>query len=136
MLFLYLKELNGAHIIKKFINVHTECEKEINEIIVENCSLLATHRHGCYILQKFLVGPNQKLKYDLINNLIENCFVLIIDQFGNYVIQTILTLNEKESSSLIAMKICDNLPYYSKHRYSSNAIERCFDFCDKKLEKN
>ena len=130
-----LKELNGTHIINKLVNDHPECAEEINKIIVENCSLLATHRHGCCILQKLMDGPNQKLKYDLINNLVENCFVLIIDQFGNYVIQSILTLNEKESSSAIAMKVCDNLPYYSKHRYSSNVIEKCFDFCDKKVRK-
>ena len=33
------------------------------------------------------------------------------------------------------MKICDNAPYYSKHRYSSNVIEKCFDFCGKKEKK-
>jgi hypothetical protein len=82
-----------------------------------------------------LEGPNKKLKNNLINNLIENCFVLIIDQFGNYVIQSILLLNENKPSSAIAMKICDNVPYYSKHRYSSNVIEKCFDFCGKKDRK-
>ena len=130
-----LKELNGTHIVNKFINEHPECADEINKIIVDNCSLLATHRHGCCILQKMLEGPNKKLKNNLINNLIENCFVLIIDQFGNYVIQSILLLNENKPSSAIAMKICDNVPYYSKHRYSSNVIEKCFDFCGKKDRK-
>ena len=130
-----LKELNGTHIINKFINDHKECAEEINKIIIDNCSLLATHRHGCCILQKMLEGPDKKLRNQLINNLIENCFVLIIDQFGNYVIQRILLLNDKTSSSAIAVKICDNLPYYSKHRYSSNVIEKCFDFCGKKEKK-
>ena len=130
-----LKELNGTHIVNKFINEHPECADEINKIIVDNCSLLATHRHGCCILQKMLEGSNKKLKNNLINNLIENCFVLIIDQFGNYVIQSILLLNENKPSSAIAMKICDNVPYYSKHRYSSNVIEKCFDFCGKKDRK-
>ena len=130
-----LKELNGTHIINKFINDHHECADEINKVIIDNCSLLATHRHGCCILQKMLEGPNKKLRNNLINSLIENCFVLIIDQFGNYVIQSILLLNDKSSSSAIAMKICDNLPYYSKHRYSSNVIEKCFDFCGKKEKK-
>ena len=127
-----LKELNGTHIINKFVNDHPECADEINKNIVDNCSLLATHRHGCCILQKMLEGPNKKLRNSLINNLIENCFVLIIDQFGNYVIQSILLLNDNKFSSAIAMKICDNVPYYSKHRYSSNVIEKCFDFCGKK----
>ena len=130
-----LKELNGTHIINKFINDHPECADEVNKIIVESCSLLATHRHGCCILQKMLEGPDKRLKNNLITNLIENCFVLIIDQFGNYVIQSILLLNEHKSSSAIAMKICDNVPYYSKHRYSSNVIEKCFDFCGKKEKR-
>ena len=130
-----LKELNGTHIIYKFVNVHHECAEEINKVIIENCSLLATHRHGCCILQKMIEGSDKKLRNNLINNLIENCFVLIIDKFGNYVIQSILLLNEKSSSSAIVMKICDNVPYYSKHRYSSNVIEKCFDFCGKKERK-
>ena len=130
-----LKELNGTHIINKFVNEHPECADEINKIIVENCSLLATHRHGCCILQKMIEGSDKKLKESLINNLIDNCFVLIIDQFGNYVMQSILLLNESKFSSAIAMKICDNILYYSKHRYSSNVIEKCFDFCAKKEKK-
>ena len=130
-----LKELNGTHIINKFMNEHPEYADEINKIIVDNCSLLATHRHGCCILQKLLEGPNRKLKNNLIKSLIENCFVLIIDQFGNYVIQSILLLNDIKASSAIAMKICDNVPYYSKHRYSSNVIEKCFYFCGKRERK-
>ena len=130
-----LKELNGTHIITKFVNEHSECADEINKIIVDNCSLLATHRHGCCILQKMIEGSDKKLKENLINNLIDNCFVLIIDQFGNYVMQSILLLNENKFSSAIAMKICDNVLYYSKHRYSSNVIEKCFDFCGKKEKK-
>ena len=130
-----LKELNGTHIINKFITEHPECAEEINKIIIENSSTLATHRHGCCILQRLLDGPDKKLKADLIANLIENCFVLIIDQFGNYVIQSILLLNIPKASGAIAMKICDNLQYYSKHRYSSNVIEKCFDYCGKKERK-
>ena len=130
-----LKELNGTHIIQKLLNEHPETGECINKIIVENCSSLATHRHGCCVLQKFLDGPYKKLKYDLIQNLINNCLVLIIDQFGNYVIQSILLLKEKKACSEIALKICDNVPYYSKHRYSSNVVEKCFDYCSEEEKK-
>ena len=130
-----LKELNGTHIINKLITVHPECANNINKIIVENSSTLATHRHGCCILQKLLDGPDKNLKNDLIDNLVENCNLLIVDQFGNYVIQSILLLNNVKASGAIALKICNDLQYYSKHRYSSNVIEKCFDYCGKK-EKN
>ena len=75
------------------------------------------------------------MKNDLIENLIDHCNLLIVDQFGNYVIQSILLLNNVKASGAIAMKICDNLQYYSKHRYSSNVIEKFFDYCGKKEKK-
>ena len=84
---------------------------------------------------KLLLIEEENVINDLIDNLIENCFVLIIDQFGNYVIQSILLLNNAKASGAIALKICDNLQYYSKHRYSSNVIEKCFDYCGKKEKK-
>ena len=126
-----LKELNGTHIIQQFLLKYPEYSNEINKIIIENCASLASHSHGCCVLQKFLNGKDKNLKDMLINNLINNCLVLIIDQYGNYVIQSILLLNESKSSSAIAMKILDNVAYYSKHRYSSNVVEKCFDFCGK-----
>ena len=130
-----LKEMQGVHIIDKFISSHPECEYEINKIIVDNCSLLATHKHACFFLQNIIELPNKPLKSELIKNLIDICSVLIIDQFGNYIIQTILELKNNKYSSDITLIISDNAPYYSKHRYSCNVIEKCFDICGKK-EKN
>ena len=130
-----LKELNGTHIIQQLLIKQPNCAQTINKIIVDNCASLASHSHGCCVLQKFLNGKDKNLKENLINNLINNCLVLIIDQYGNYVIQSILLLNESKSSSAIAMKIYDNVAYYSKHRYSSNVVEKCFDFCGKNERK-
>ena len=130
-----LKELNGTHIIQQLLIKHPQCSGHINKIIVDNCASLASHSHGCCVLQKFLNGKDKNLKESLINNLINNCLVLIIDQYGNYVIQSILLLNESKSSAAIAMKIYDNVAYYSKHRYSSNVVEKCFDFCGKNERK-
>ena len=131
-----LKELNGTHIIQKLLTEHPESGDSINKIIVENCSSLATHRHGCCVLQKFLDSKYKKLKNDLIKSLVNNCLVLITDQFGNYVIQTVLLLNDKKISSEIALKIAGNVPYYSKHRYSSNVVEKCFDLCNESIKNS
>ena len=131
-----LKELNGAHIIQKvLLNYPNSCE-EINKIIIDNCSFLATHRHGCCVLQKFIDGNYKNLEKDLIKNLVNNTLMLITDQFGNYVIQSILLLKNDEINSQIAKKINDNIPYYSKHRYSSNVVEKCFDLCNENDKNN
>ena len=131
-----LKELNGAHIIQKVLLEFPDSCDDINKIIIDNCSYLAAHRHGCCVLQKFLDGNYKKLEGNLINNLINNCLVLITDQFGNYVIQSILSLKLDKVNSQVAKKIIDNIPYYSKHRYSSNVVEKCFDLCNEQDKKN
>ena len=131
-----LKELNGAHIIQKLLMEYPQSCLDLNKIIIENCSYLATHRHGCCVLQKFLDGNYKDLEDDLIKNLVNNCLVLIADQFGNYVIQSILLLKKEKINSEIAQKINDNIPYYSKHRYSSNVVEKCFDLCSEQDKKN
>ena len=130
-----LKEMHGLHIINKLLSLHPEVENEIGKIILDNCPILAMHKHGCFFLQKILEGPERPLKFELIKNLLDICHGLIIDQFGNYVVQSILQLNISKYSSAIALLISESAPSYSKHRYSCNVVEKCFDFCGKK-ERN
>ena len=71
----------------------------------------------------------------LINKLIDNTLILIIDQFGNYVIQSILLIGNKIYGNKIANKIIENVCYYAKHKYSSNVVEKCFDYSDAPARK-
>ncbi len=130
-----LKELNGTHIIQKFINDFPQYSSLINNIVIDNCISLATHRHGCCVLQKYLDNVNKDFKKRLVKILIDNTLVLIIDQFGNYVIQSIFQLKNVNDSNLIVEKLAENAPYYSKHKYSSNVVEKCFDACDENHRK-
>ena len=130
-----LKELNGTHIIQKFNTDYPSYSNIINKIVIDNCESLATHRHGCCVLQKYLDSPDEAMKRNLINSLIDKCLVLIIDQFGNYVMQSVLLLNDVDASNAIASKLLENAAYYSKHKYSSNVVEKCFDFCDEDARK-
>ena len=125
-----LKELNGTHIIQKFLNDFPNFQDLIDDIIIVNCSSLAMHRHGCCVLQKFLESSKGEKREKLIKYLINDCEKLIIDQFGNYVIQSILLLNEVSFSNKIVEIIIKNPSYYSKHKYSSNVVEKSFDYCD------
>jgi hypothetical protein len=125
-----LKQLNGTFVVQKFAEVNNEYSNEINEIIVENAPVLSTHRHGCCVIQKYLELKDPIMTPKLLDKLIENCLLLIIDQFGNYVIQTILLMGDKKYGNKLAEKITENVVYYAKHKYSSNVIEKCFDYCD------
>ena len=130
-----LKELNGTHIIQKLINDFPSYAPKIHKIIIDNCASLATHRHGCCVLQKYLDGSDKDLQKKLIDGLVENSLVLVIDQFGNYVIQSMLLLCDAEASEKLVDKLLGNITYYSKHKYSSNVVEKCFDYSDAPARK-
>ena len=126
-----LKQLNGTFVVQKFAEVNNnEYAKQINEIIVENAPVLSTHRHGCCVIQKYLELKDPIMTPHLLDKLIDNCLLLIIDQFGNYVIQSILLMGDKKYGNRLAEKIAENVVYYAKHKYSSNVVEKCFDYCD------
>ena len=130
-----LKELNGTHIIQKYINDFPQYSSLINNIVIDNCISLATHRHGCCVLQKYLDNISEDFKKKLVKILIDNTLILVVDQFGNYVIQSIFQLKNINNCNLIVEKLAENAPYYSKHKYSSNVVEKCFDVCDENHRK-
>ena len=131
-----LKELNGTFVVQKFANIHKKYSNEINEIIVENSPVLSTNRHGCCVIQYYLDIKDPIMTPNLLDKLVENCLLLIIDQFGNYVIQSILLMGNKNYGNKLAEKISENVVYYAKHKYSSNVVEKCFDYCDGNYRMN
>ena len=130
-----LKELNGTHVVQKFASDYPQYAPFVNKVIIDNSPTLATHRHGCCVIQKYLETSQGEMLHMLLDKLINNCLMLIIDQFGNYVIQSILLMNSRECGNAIAMRITENVCYYAKHKYSSNVVEKCFDYCDDNARK-
>ncbi|MCQ2817688.1 MAG: hypothetical protein MJ252_10525 [archaeon] len=125
-----IKELNGTHVVQLFTKTFPSYSDIINKIIVENCHLLAIHRHGCCVLQKYLQTSEEEMLLGLIKQLIKNCLDLVVDQFGNYVIQSILLMKNISYGNEITRKITENVCFYAKHKYSSNVVEKCLDHCD------
>lgn len=125
-----LKELNGTFVVQKFSKMYKEYTNAISDIIIEGSHILSTHRHGCCVIQKYLELNDPYLVPKLIDKLLDKSLLLIVDQFGNYVIQTILKKNNKNYGNKLAEKIVENVVYYAKHKYSSNVVEKCFNYCD------
>jgi hypothetical protein len=121
-----INELNGIHIIYKFINNFPEFLNEVNNIIYNNCISLATHQRGCFFIQNYLLMINKRIdcKQKIVNIILNNCLILIIDQFGNYLIQCLLSLGDNEIILAIINKILNNIAFYSKHKYSNYVIEK------------
>ena len=123
-------EMNGIHIIYKFINEFSEFLEEINDIILDNCLNLATNKRGCFFTENYLIilgnFNDNNYKTKIIDKLLNNCSILITDKIGNYLIQYLLTLGDNKIISEIINKIINNIGFYSKHKYSNYVIEKLF----------
>ena len=120
-------DLNGSHIIYKLIQTKNRNIKIIEHIICTQVKDIAITRKGCSFLKKYFDFANEnelmKVKQCILKDLKE----IITDQYGNYVIQSILM---KENSVLIKEflnEIIKNIVYYSNNKFSSNAVEKCFE---------
>jgi hypothetical protein len=125
-----IKEVNGTHIIYKFIKIFPEFLEASNEIIINNILSISTHKRGNIFIQNYISYisslSNNNLRKNIIQPLLNNCLILIIDPVGNYIIQYLLSLEDSDITINIINKIIDNISFYSKHRYANYVIEKIF----------
>ena len=124
---LLVTDLNGSHIIYKLILTKNKKVKIIEDIICMQVKDIAITRKGCSFLKKYFDFENEndliKIKQCILQNLTE----IITDQYGNYVIQSILI---KEGSKIVKefiIEISKNIVFFSNNKFSSNAVEKCFE---------
>lgn len=125
-----LKDNNGYHIILKFCSIIKKTE-QIAKIIEDNLLDIAMNKFGCCAIQKCLqLFSNSQI----IKKIIFHTEELITNVYGNYVIQFIISMNNQEYNAQIIEKFKNNIIYLSKQKFSSNVIERCFDFCKESVK--
>ena len=120
-----INEINGTHIIYKFLYNYWEFLKSSNDIIINNILSIGMNKRGCIFLQNYLSTLNNKmLKNKVIQILLNNCTNLITDQFGNYLVQYLLNMKDSQISLKIINQTINNITFYSKHKYANYVIEK------------
>lgn len=128
-----IKDLNGNHVIQKILNKYLpeKCQF-IYDSIIENLMVVATHKHGCCVLQKCLnhVNSDQLSAFaDAILNY-ETFARLVNDQFGNYVLQYLISINSIEVDCRLFQNLVRNgLGDLCNLKFSSNVIEKLMKNC-------
>ncbi|ODV78285.1 ARM repeat-containing protein, partial [Suhomyces tanzawaensis NRRL Y-17324] len=128
-----IKDLNGNHVIQKILNKYQpkDCQF-IYDSIIEDLYIVATHKHGCCVLQKCLnhvtLPQLEEFSKCILN--FKNFQLLINDQFGNYVLQYLISINSLD----INYKIFENFVKYGINnlcnlKFSSNVIEKFLKNC-------
>ena len=85
---------------------------------------MATHRHGCCVLQRCIDHASESQKTQLISEITYNALALVQDPFGNYVVQYILDLQDSRFSDALIRRFINNVCLLSVQKFSSNVIEK------------
>ena len=102
---------------------------------------VATHRHGCCVLQRCIDHASEHQRVQLVNEITYNALTLVQDPYGNYVgssqlamsrrltglmqvVQYILDLNDNRFSDAVIRQFTGNVCALSVQKFSSNVIEK------------
>jgi hypothetical protein len=106
---------------------------------------VATHRHGCCVLQRCVDHASDHQRVQLVQEITYNALTLVQDPYGNYVsvllvlanvgmltsvqvVQYILDLNDNRFSDAVIRQFTGNVCALSVQKFSSNVIEKvCCD---------
>jgi hypothetical protein len=89
------------------------------------CHEIATHRHGCCVIQRCLDHAATTQKEILVNSVSAHALSLSQDQFGNYVVQYVLDLHNDVFSRAMMTQLIGSAAFLSTQKFSSNVIEKC-----------
>ncbi|KYR00682.1 hypothetical protein DLAC_02721 [Tieghemostelium lacteum] len=128
-----IQDLNGNHVIQKCLNKLSPADNQFiyDSVSAEgNCVAVATHRHGCCVLQRCIDHASESQKLQLIHEVIKNALVLVQDPYGNYVVQYVLDLPFNGLASEMAKRFFGNVPILATQKFSSNVVEKCLSVTD------
>lgn len=121
-----IKDSNGNHVVQRCLQrLHSADNQFLFDAAVEHCIEIATHKHGCCVLQRcidYSIGAQQQR---LVAEIAANAFSLSQDAYGNYVVQYILALEMPWVIEDVINHLESKYAILSMQKYSSNVIETC-----------
>ncbi|KAF9583401.1 hypothetical protein BGW38_009553 [Lunasporangiospora selenospora] len=131
-----IKDLNGNHVIQKCLNrFASEDNQFIYNAISTHCIEVATHRHGCCVLQRCIDHASVSQKIQLVREITFNALTLVQDPYGNYVVQYVLDLDDNRFTDNLIRRFIGNVCALSVQKFSSNVIEKCIRVSEPETRK-
>ncbi|KIV99133.1 hypothetical protein, variant [Verruconis gallopava] len=121
-----VKDMNGNHVIQKAIErIPVEHIQFIVDAFTGKVDELSRHSYGCRVIQRVLEHSSDPVKHTILTEL-HNSKNIIDDQYGNYVTQHMIVFGFPEDREKVIDQIRDRIIPYSKHKFASNVVEKCF----------
>nr|XP_043626959.1 putative pumilio homolog 8, chloroplastic [Erigeron canadensis] len=126
-----IKDLNGNHVIQRCLQCFSnEDNKFIFEAAANFCVEIATHQHGCCVLQRCISHATEEHHEKLVLEISKNGFILAQDAFGNYVVQYILEQQIPLAVSQLTSQFKGNYVHLATQKFSSHVVEKCLAISD------
>ncbi|KAK7331707.1 hypothetical protein VNO80_28444 [Phaseolus coccineus] len=121
-----IKDLNGNHVVQHCLQcLSTEDNKFIFVAAAKYCVDIATHQHGCCVLQRCIGHSSGELRENLVAEISTNALLLAQDQYGNYVVQFILDLRIPSATATLSLLFEGKYVHLSMQKFSSHVVEKC-----------
>ncbi|XP_028796526.1 pumilio homolog 12-like, partial [Neltuma alba] len=104
----------------------------ILDAMASECTLVATNKSGCFVLQKCLSISTLELSYLLICAVTNRVTVLAPHQYGNYVVQYVIKLRLGEVNEAIVNRLRGCYVDLSVNKQASNVVENLLIFSTQK----
>ncbi|XP_039026885.1 putative pumilio homolog 7, chloroplastic [Hibiscus syriacus] len=121
-----IKDLNGNHVVQRCLQcLCSEDNKFIFVAAAKYCVDIATHQHGCCVLQRCISHSSGEYREKLVEQISTNGLLLAQDAYGNYVVQFILELKIPSATSTLISQFEGHYVHLSSHKFSSHVVEKC-----------
>ncbi|KAI8885768.1 ARM repeat-containing protein [Backusella circina FSU 941] len=121
-----IKDLNGNHVIQKCLHrLSAQHNQFIYDAVCLHCIQVASHKHGCCVLQRCFDHATTAQKTQLANEIARHALTLVQNPFGNYVVQYVLELGVSDYTESVIRQFVGHVCMLSVQKFSSNVIEKC-----------
>jgi len=121
-----IKDLNGNHVVQRCLQRLGASENQfVYDAAERDCVEIATHRHGCCVLQRCVDHADDAQRRALVEAIAAASLALAQDPFGNYVVQYVLDLDLPWCNARVMARLAGTYAELSTQKFSSNVVEKC-----------
>eukprot|EP01059_Diplonema_ambulator_P000609 TRINITY_DN10504_c0_g2_i1.p1 TRINITY_DN10504_c0_g2~~TRINITY_DN10504_c0_g2_i1.p1 ORF type:complete len:597 (+),score=218.58 TRINITY_DN10504_c0_g2_i1:77-1867(+) len=124
-----VQDQNGNHVIQKCIETMPNKVDFIVCAFRNNVQALAMHAYGCRVIQRLLEYCKRSPEIEpIIQEVLAAVDQLVGDRYGNYVVQHVIINGEPQHRTFIAQRLKGSVLALARGKFSSNVVEKMFEF--------
>lgn len=123
-----IESMHGNHVMQKCIEqMPPDSVTFIIKAVENEAEKMASHMYGCRVVQRLLEHCASHQLQKMLDLILDAIPRLAQDPYGNYVVQHMLEHGRKDDKRRIIGVVQANIVEFSKHKCSSNVVEKALE---------